>query len=174
MTFTIVPLPGATTVVCKRSHLAVSSCARVVAADAWETLTCAAAVAICALTCGDRCQVPVDATAQFLAHLLFVGARRGNLTGQLVDAGLRLFEIEAVARARLTSSVFCATRFCEQDRVKPQCCDLASRLLQLFVQLSLARLRVGQFGLCLRRAAPICVDLGFLRGQLRLERITWF
>ena len=46
----------------------------------------------------DGRKIPVHAAAEFFAHLLLGGARRRDLPRQLVDARLRLLEIEAVAR----------------------------------------------------------------------------
>ena len=99
ITFTIVPLPGATTVVCDRSQRAVSSCARVVSTCASDTFTCACAVAICALTCATVASSPLTRPSSFSLDLLLGRARRGDLRRQLVDVRLRLLEVEAVARA---------------------------------------------------------------------------
>ena len=97
ITFTIVPLLGARTVVWSRFQRAFSSSARVVSTCARATCTCACAVAICALALRHRREVALDPARQLFPHLLLGRARRGDLRGELVDVGLCLLEIETVA-----------------------------------------------------------------------------
>ena len=99
ITFTIVPLPGATTVVCVRSHRAFSSWARVVSTCACDDLHLRLRRGDLRLDLRDGREVAVDPAGELLPHLLLGRARRGDLRGQLVDVGLRLLEIEAVAGA---------------------------------------------------------------------------
>ena len=99
ITLTIVPLPGASTVVCDRSHCAFSSCACVVSTCACDTLHLRLRRRDLRLHLRHRRQIAVDAAGELLADLLFGGARRRQLRGELVDVGLRLLEIEAIAGA---------------------------------------------------------------------------
>ena len=99
MTFTIVPLPGASTVVCVRSHFAFSSCALRRLELRLRRLHLRLRRRDLRLHLGDRREVALDATGELLAHLLLGCARRRQLRGELVDVGLRLLEIEAIAGA---------------------------------------------------------------------------
>ena len=135
ITFTIVPLPGATTVVCSRFQRAFSSWARVVSTCAWATRICACAVVICALTPATAREVALDPAGQLFPHLLLGGARRGDLRGELVDVGLRLLEVEAVAGAGGGELGVLRHAFPGQFERRLQRGDLVRRLVELFVQL---------------------------------------
>ena len=48
---------------------------------------------------GNRGQLALDAAGELFANLLLGCARRRQLRGELVDVGLRLLEVEAIAGA---------------------------------------------------------------------------
>ena len=126
---------------------------------------------ICALTPAIDGEVAVDAAGQLLPDLLLGGARRGDLRGQLDDVGLRLLEVEPVAGAGGGELGVLRHAAPRQFERRLQGGDLVGRLLQLFVQLPLAGLRIRQAGLHFADLGPLGEHLRLIRDQLRLERV---
>ena len=171
MTLTIVPLPGASTVVCDRSHFAFSSCARVVSQLRLRRLDLRLGRRDLRLHLGDRRELALDAAGELLAHLLLGRARRRQLRGELVDVGLRLLEIEAIAGAGGDELGVLLDARARQLQRRGQRTDLPGRLIQLLVQLPLARACVGEPRLHLRQPLLIGADARLIRRQLGLERM---
>ena len=119
----------------------------------------------------DRRQIAVDASRELFPDLLLGGARRGDLRGQLVDVGLRLLEIEAIAgpgRDQLGVLRDACLRQIERRRERRSPGRWPA--FSCSCSCALARLRVGQPGLRLGEPRPIGADLRFLGRQPRLER----
>ena len=87
-----------------------------------------------------RREVTLDAAGELFPDLLLGGARRGDLRGELVDVGLRLLQIEAVAGAGGGELGVLGDALPGEFERGLQRGDLVRRLVELFVQLALARL----------------------------------
>ena len=137
-------------------------------------LTCAWAVAICALTCATVARSPLTRPPS-LSRTCCSAARAAAICA----VSSLTFVCDCSRSKRLpapaaTSSVFCATRFRARSSEAVERRRLAGRLVQLLVQLRLARLRVGQLRLRPRaaaaRSAPTFASSDC---ELRLERLDF-
>ena len=172
ITFTIVPLPGATTVVCSRSQRAFSSLARVVSTCACGDQHLRLGGGDLRLDLRDCRQIAFDAPGELFPDLLLGRARRGDLRGQLVDVGLRLLEIEAIAGAGRDQLGVLRDALSAPVRARPAAtrtwlvawlsCSFSCRSLDC---------ASGSWASASREPGPLGADLRLVRRQLRLERM---
>ena len=117
-----------------------------------------------------RREVSLDPAGQLFPHLLLGRARRGDLRGQLVDVGLRLLQIEAVAGAGGGELRVLRDTLLRQFERGLQRGDLVRRLVELFAELAFSRFRIGQARLHVAQPGLFGPDLRLVRHQLRFER----